>query len=78
MMDKKRLKRVQERRKHFEKVVESLKYLKNNSDIIKVIAKDTTYDTEGYLFSVEDLIKNYKIEIERMNNHIENMMRERE
>jgi len=70
------LKRIHDRRKIYEKVVESLECLKTNTDIVKVIAKDLTNETEGYVFSVDDLITNYKHEIEVMNNQIQNRMRE--
>jgi hypothetical protein len=73
MMDKSRLKRLQDRRKKFENVVESLIHLEKLTDIDRVIIRDITHETCGYILPVGDLIKNYKQELGEINRLIENL-----
>jgi hypothetical protein len=54
------LKKKQEQRRKFEGISESLEYLKNNTDITKIITKDGTNKTEGNIFGIDDLIIDYK------------------
>lgn len=70
---KNRLKRLQERRAKFERVVESLEHLEMLTNIDRVIVRDLTNETSGHVILVEDLIKNYKHEVDGINRRIEHM-----
>ena len=68
-----RLKRLQDRRDKFERVVESLQHLEMVTDIDRVIVRDITNETCGYIIPIGELIKNYKQEVGGINRRIENL-----
>jgi adenosyl cobinamide kinase/adenosyl cobinamide phosphate guanylyltransferase len=72
-MDMNRLKRLQDRRDKFERVVESLQHLEMLTNIDRVIVRDTTNETSGYIIPIGELIKNYKQEVGEINRLIEHL-----
>lgn len=72
------LKGKQRKRKKFGGIVESLKYLENNTDITKVITRDGTNKTDGYIFKINDLIMDYRNRVRGINEEIQNRIKEEE